>query len=424
MGVVRTDCRMKPPSKSRLPDNVVIQLIRLYLGIGLVWHIGVIVVLFPTLVYFVIGFFVTGYLQWIVTVLISSFWGPLCCKIFNYDAPNTEKLIIDEEHLELITKTGDTLTDRILKELPQKRPVMFRSLKNSLSNEESVKDLLEQVNRIPDWVDRERIRKASEFCNDNITMIYSGLATGLIDSYTFPSDAKVLYISGGLTDETTATTARLERTVRFVHDVVTSGGPYPGTKAFDHILNVRLLHTYVRARCLESSEWTADTIPINQGTMLGTLFFFCHVPIEMLRLRNIYVTPEECEECWQLWRYVGYLLGIDERILPETYNYGLASRASDTFQSRKKPDHTSQQLAYNTIVALDSNPKIPFSKAFFHVGLRNFLGDEVCDKLNIPHETQSTKIAWTIASYWFGACRFVDIALPPVKWWRVFFFDM
>lgn len=67
-------------------------------------------------------------------------------------------------------------------------------------------------------------------------------------------------------------------------------------------MNVRLLHALARRMCLESGKWDVKDIglPLSQGNMVGTLSFFCQVPIEAMRMRGIYVSPEETEQAWQV----------------------------------------------------------------------------------------------------------------------------
>lgn len=67
-------------------------------------------------------------------------------------------------------------------------------------------------------------------------------------------------------------------------------------------MNVRLLHALARRLCLDSCKWDVAQhgLPISQGNMVGTLSFFCQVPIEAMRMRGVFVSPEEAEAAWQV----------------------------------------------------------------------------------------------------------------------------
>src|SRR5690606_30065619 len=71
---------------------------------------------------------------------------------------------------------------------------------------------------------------------------------------------------------------------------------------------------------LRSGRWQTSLWgePINQLDMSGTLLLFSTVALDGLRKFGFTITPEESESLIQLWRYAGYLLGVDPELLAAT----------------------------------------------------------------------------------------------------------
>lgn len=158
-----------------------------YLFLGLLLHLATV---------FTAGFIVVSICSLVVQGILQIVLGFICFvllhllanKLTNHHAPT---LNIDESALDVhrITNTGDVQADRVFAKYYTGKPVLYHHIK-SLESEEVIQ-LRENLMRIPDWVDKKAIHKATQFYNDNITIILSGLTLGLVDSYNFPIDAKV-----------------------------------------------------------------------------------------------------------------------------------------------------------------------------------------------------------------------------------------
>lgn len=102
----------------------------------------------------------------------------------------------ERSYLERCMQTGDKLVDDILdKSFAQgvRQPLLYYKYETykHIENTPEFNELQEQLRVMPSWVDKERIKKAYLFYRDNLTLILAGMAIGLIESYTYPSDAKV-----------------------------------------------------------------------------------------------------------------------------------------------------------------------------------------------------------------------------------------
>ena len=74
----------------------------------------------------------------------------------------------------------------------------------------------------------------------------------------------------------------------------------------------------VRAGLLARPDWRVEQwgIPINQSDTLGTNLLFSIGFIEGSKQWGLRFTHREVDAIIHLWRYIGYLIGIHEDLLP------------------------------------------------------------------------------------------------------------
>jgi hypothetical protein len=175
--------------------------------------------------------------------------------------------------------------------------------------------LMEQVETVPAWVDRERIDHGAEFFLS--THLPGGIVLGaksLILGYAAPAGNKPLMLSGRLNE---GTHGRLAETSRFVYDVSQPGGLAPGADGIVAAVTVRLIHAHVRDMIDRKAPWDdAWGVPINQHDMLATLLLFSNYWQDGLETLGLSPRDQEKEDHIALWRYVGYLMGVDPELLP------------------------------------------------------------------------------------------------------------
>jgi hypothetical protein len=156
-------------------------------------------------------------------------------------------------------------------------------------------------------------------------------------------------------------------------------------------------------------------LPINQATLLGTLFLFCHVCLEVAQLRGARITEEEKESYWHLWRYIGYMLGIDDQVMPQKYDDGLSARLGAIYRERQQPDYTSKLLTTSTVDAMADLPSIPFNRPLFNVSIRKFLGEPLSNALGIERTDRATVGKWWVSKYCYVLCDTFNVVFPPLK---------
>ena len=141
------------------------------------------------------------------------------------------------------------------------------------------------------------------------------LGGALIESFAVARGAKVLAATGRLERETRK---RVYETASMVRDLFLPGGLSTNGKGTEALVRVRLLHAWVR-RHLRDRGFAEDSFgaPINQADMLHTLLLFSHVIIHGMARLGAQVKKEDRASWAAMWRYAGYLSGVDEQLLPK-----------------------------------------------------------------------------------------------------------
>src|SRR5271163_2851293 len=133
-----------------------------------------------------------------------------------------------------------------------------------------------------------------------------------IGGFSAPKIIEVLMHTSYLTSSSSAlTNRRLFETTQMILDAMTDLTPSSGI-GFRSVLGVRMLHSHVRIRLLNST--TYDTkhfgIPINQEDLLATLGAFSVACIWSMERMKIYISQEDRESYIATWKYIGYYMGI------------------------------------------------------------------------------------------------------------------
>ncbi|KAF9965761.1 hypothetical protein BGZ70_004179 [Mortierella alpina] len=156
---------------------------------------------------------------------------------------------------------------------------------------------------VPDWVDWNRVQRGQ--------LVYWRYCHFIM---------KVLDSTGYLLGK--KTTQRITETAQFVFDVAYSIDYLePGSgPAWKSIIQVRFLHAGVRARLSRISRahpkyynLEEDGVPINQEDQLATLFSLSAAMWRVMGQRmDVHMTTQEREDYLHLWRYIGYMMGVDD----------------------------------------------------------------------------------------------------------------
>jgi len=166
----------------------------------------------------------------------------------------------------------------------------------------------------------------------------------LMGGYQAAAINKTLVLTGSLSR---GPQRRLAETTKWWLDCTTIGGMHRFAEGFKSTMHVRLIHGLIRHRVQRMPEWdiTEWGLPVNQTDMAATQLGFSVVFLLGSRALGVPLTAGEGRAVMHLWRYVGWLMGVDERWLPETESEG-RTLLYQILLSQAPPDESSRQLGF------------------------------------------------------------------------------
>ncbi|WP_158879471.1 oxygenase MpaB family protein [Amycolatopsis anabasis] len=272
-------------------------------------------------------------------------------------------------------------------------------------------DFFASVERTPYWVDFARIeRGARAITRTGLLGLFPLGDMSLMGGYLASRATKALVGTGEI--EYMAS-RRLVETATWWIDVTTPGNLRRGESGYASALRVRLVHAHVRAAMNRREDWdySAWDRPINQVQTTGTLLLFSLVFVFGVQLLGIRFTERERADILHLWRYVGWLMGIDEELLPA--NEGDAWRLLWLLAATEFiPDEDSKRLARALLKshAEIGNGRGAIGKVLAHVSVRVHssisrlvLGKVNADFLELPNDPVAQAAVLAAAAVNFAA---------------------
>jgi hypothetical protein len=175
------------------------------------------------------------------------------------------------------------------------------------------------VDQVPDWVNFDLvdqgarvIRQMGKVAGDVL------LQLSLIGGYRFGGPADLLVATGGLTGATAM--RRLGETETWTRAVTTPGAMRRYEDGFKLTVHVRLMHALINDRFERGDRWDTGRwgLPISQADLAGTLGLFSGALLIGARALGWLVTPQDSRAVMHLWKYVGWLMGVNEDWLFDT----------------------------------------------------------------------------------------------------------
>lgn len=246
---------------------------------------------------------------------------------------------------------GDPLADALAATLdgdPDARARFDRALRVGAdsSDPDALRAFFAHAERRPSWLDDEQLELGAR------TYRRLGKATmwilsswSLMNGYHSGAAVKPLVFTGHLRDRAPR---RLAETGRFVVATMEPGSLGRYGRGFELTLRVRLMHAMVRRRIERSGRWDAARwgAPINQADMVGTVIEFSLLVLAGARALGYRFEPSESEALLHLWRYSGYLSGVDEELLAELASEARGVRFAELVALvQPGPDEDSRALA-------------------------------------------------------------------------------
>lgn len=299
------------------------------------------------------------------------------------------------EFLASMRHCGDIAADSLITEVfaDDVQKTAFRSLLDSINinndlqhitNFYAVKEVFRSAEKLPVWADQKLMDQGAAFFTNHATAIMNLL--GLLSlpyCYAAADGARVLDLSERIKNQPEH---RLNETADFVWDVMAPNAFKPDGKGFASILKVRLLHAAIRFYTGKSGKWNYDWgLPVNQEDMAGTNLSFSLLVIRGLRKFGLTVSYPEQQAFMHLWNVIGFLLGVDERLLPETGKEALLLEEAIRLRNFKSSKHG--QSLTKSLVAYFATVDANFPAKQTMQLMRYLMGNEVADLLSLPPQT-------------------------------------
>jgi hypothetical protein len=144
------------------------------------------------------------------------------------------------------------------------------------------------------------------------------LQLSLIGGYRFGGPADLLVATGSLTGP--AAMRRLGETETWTLAVTTPGAMRRYEDGFKLTVHVRLMHALINDRFERGDRWDTARwgLPVNQADLAATLGLFSGALLIGARALGWLVTPRDARAVMHLWKYAGWLMGVDEDWLFDT----------------------------------------------------------------------------------------------------------
>jgi hypothetical protein len=247
---------------------------------------------------------------------------------------------------------------------------------------------LDETGTVPAWASLKDMRVGREMAMRRAPLTFLVLLAGsLIESFAAARGAVVLVRTGRLE---TDTLARIYETASMVRDMFLPGALAPGRRGHQALLRVRLLHAFVRRHVRAGFDVATLGEPVNQADMLHTLLLFSHVLVRGIETLGARVSDDEKESFLHLWRYAGFMLGVDERILPRTREE--EAHVYALIRAREyAPDDGSRRLAHAVLKALAGEPPFFLTERALHEIARRLTGDALADDMYLMRSRPMTR---------------------------------
>lgn len=231
--------------------------------------------------------------------------------------------------------------------LAQAMPLYNRALEQGIAALDDAPPPLQRffasVERAPDWLDASQLLEGARVCClSGLTGMRVLRDLGLLAGYQASAINRTLVLTGALEK---GAQRRIAETSKWWIDCTRPGGMERGAAGYRGTLHVRLVHALVRRRVSSMAEWDASYfgLPVNQGDMHATYLAFSVIFLIGQRLLGVPLTQSDRRAALHLWRYIAWLMGVDECWLHAEENAAIRALYHNLL-SQAPADASSRQL--------------------------------------------------------------------------------
>jgi hypothetical protein len=217
---------------------------------------------------------------------------------------------------------ADALAEWMMSDPRRNRPLFERALHQGIASvndaPQELREFFSRYERRPEWLDEELLAEGVRISQiGGTTAFYVLRDGGLMPGYLASAINQTLLLTGALRR---GARRRLGETMKWWLDITADGGMQPLAPGYRATLHVRLMHAFVRRRVQSLPQWRTEEwgVPVNQPDMAGTYLVFCMMFLLGARVMGVPVSRREARAVIHFWRYVSWLIGVDERWLIDT----------------------------------------------------------------------------------------------------------
>jgi hypothetical protein len=274
---------------------------------------------------------------------------------------------------------------------------------------DEMRRLFAQLEEPPLWLDWNQLDRGGAVhrrCSVAGGLVLACCALPLI--YASRGANKPLVFTGQLVNRAER---RLSETAKFMHSTCARGGLRVRAEGWQITVKVRLMHAMMRRHLLHPSRnWDTSVwgMPANQVDLIATNLHFSVSLLDNMRRIGFQFTSADAEAVMHLWRYSGYLLGIDPELLCATEAEG-RNRSALIALTQEPPDDDAHRLTKalmeqalpGFLLSQKPNPddRLPWVSRFCYGLSYSLLGKRIAESLGYRRSTwrfTARPLLWTL----------------------------
>jgi len=201
--------------------------------------------------------------------------------------------------------------------MAQVRQALAEGLDSVVDAPPALRAFFAEVEAVPEWVDWDLVEQGARcFRSLGQNSLDILLQLSLIGGYRFGGPTDLLVATGGLSGN--ASMRRLGETQKWGVAISQPDGMRRGNEGFAATVHVRIMHALVNESF--TPKWDVEKwgMPINQTDQAATLGLFNGVVLIGTRGLGARISKSDARAYMHLWRYIGWLMGVDEQWLMHT----------------------------------------------------------------------------------------------------------
>lgn len=281
-----------------------------------------------------------------------------------------------------------------------------------------------RIEQRPHWVNDDLMRQGAH------AVLRSGLlgttalgSVSLMIGYAADAAVKPLAMTGNLSG---GARKRLSETSRWTIDCALSQTLPRDSEGFRSTVRVRMMHAFIRGSLRQRPDWRFEDwgAPIMQLDMVATQLEFSTVFIAGCAAQGLVYDRAERHAIMHYYRYICWLMGVDEDLQPRSFREGLEVAAIIMATSNMQPDADSVALtrglfgASREIMAEQQGGEWFKAMMGYRAAAlsRLMLTDRVADRMEVPPARSKLPLLAGSAVI-FAADRLLGLN-PKTRAWR------